>query len=67
MDAATDAGLDVRAVPAPKVVGEWCHGSSMRDVGCSGLGDDLKTTWSSMADPAVPADRRQIDGAARRN
>jgi hypothetical protein len=47
MRAANRAGLDVRARPASKVVGgEWGHVSRMRDVGCSGLGDDLKTTWT---------------------
>jgi hypothetical protein len=45
--AANGAGLDVRARPAPKVVGgEWGHVSRMRDFGCSALGDDLKTAWT---------------------
>jgi hypothetical protein len=45
--AANGAGLDVRARPASKVVGgEWGHVSRMRYFGCSGLGDDLKTTWT---------------------
>jgi hypothetical protein len=65
---ATDAGLDVRAGPAPKVVGgEWGHVSSLRDVGCNGLGDGLTTTWSLIADPAAPAIDGQIDGSALRN
>jgi hypothetical protein len=68
VDVATDAGLDVRAGPAPKVVGgEWGHVSTLRDVGCSELGDGLKTTWSLIADPAVAAVDNQIDGSAPRN
>jgi hypothetical protein len=44
---ANGAGLDVRARPAPKVVGgEWGHVSRMQDSGCSRLGDDLKTAWT---------------------
>jgi hypothetical protein len=45
--AANGAGLDVHARPASKIVGgEWGHVPRMRDFGCSGLGDDLKTTWT---------------------
>jgi hypothetical protein len=63
--AAADAGVDVRARPAPNVVGgEWGHVSSLRDVGCSELGDDLKMTWPMTAGP--PGVRRStvrlIDG-----
>jgi hypothetical protein len=47
MRAANGAGLDVRAMPASKVVGgEWGHELRMQDSGCNGLGDHLKTTWS---------------------
>jgi hypothetical protein len=66
MRAAKGAGLDVRARPASKVVGgEWGHVSRMRDVGCSGLGDDLKTTWTLGA--ASPRDRQVMNRARQRH
>ena len=66
MRAANGAGLDVRARPASEVVGgEWGHVSRMRDFGCSGLGDDLKTTWTLGA--ASPRDRQVMNRARQRH
>jgi hypothetical protein len=63
--AATGAGVDVRAVPTAKVVGgEWGHVVSMRDVGCSELGDGLTTIWRLAVGPADGAQRPQAHVAA---
>jgi hypothetical protein len=56
--AATRAGIDVRAAPASNLVAsERGHGSSLRGVGCSELGDRLKRTWSPSGSDHLEASR----------
>jgi hypothetical protein len=56
---AARAGIDVRAVPASNLVAsERGHGSSLRDVGCSELGDRLKETWSTSGSHSLEAGSR---------
>jgi hypothetical protein len=55
---ATRAGIDVRAAPASNVVAcERGHGPSLRNFGCSELGDRLTMTWTRRAPgPSTQAD-----------